>query len=100
MEKGLKACELCERQAPRACLTRHHCVPRGIQGTLIRGEIARLCVSCHMMVHHVYTHKTLRAKYGTIASLRAAPELQEFMVWVRERPVTEVIRFTSWGPRY
>jgi hypothetical protein len=51
------------------------------------------------MVHHVYTHQTLRARYATVDALRAAPELQEFLHWVRTRPVTEVIKFREAGPR-
>jgi hypothetical protein len=51
------------------------------------------------MVHHVYTHRTLRAQFPTVAALRDAPELQDFVAWVRTRPPTEVIKFTTFGPR-
>jgi hypothetical protein len=52
------------------------------------------------MVHHLYTHKTLGERYSTVAALKAAPELQDFLDWIRGRPVTEFLRFTSYGVRY
>lgn len=92
-------CELCGRVVPKGFLSRHHCVPKGTRGPSIPGDIARLCLSCHKMVHHIYTHRTLRAEYATVAALRAAPALQEFISWVKTRPATEVIKFDSPGPR-
>jgi hypothetical protein len=38
------------------------------------------------MVHATYTNQTLAKLYPTLAQLRAAPELEAFLRWVRKQP--------------
>jgi hypothetical protein len=38
------------------------------------------------MIHATFTNNTLAALYRTIENLRAAPELSEFLKWVRKQP--------------
>jgi hypothetical protein len=65
-------------------LTRHHCLPREKGGD---GEVVELlCRQCHGMVHATYTNTTLAKLYPTIEQLRAAPELEKFLRWVRKQP--------------
>ncbi|MGE3807758.1 MAG: hypothetical protein AB7K24_24100 [Gemmataceae bacterium] len=49
---------------------------------------AMFCSQCHGMVHATYTNGTLAAAYPTIDSLRAAPELEAFLRWVRKQPAS------------
>ena len=77
-------CSLCGRPFQRRQLTRHHCLPRERGGT--QEDIELLCPQCHGMVHATYTNATLAALYPTLGQLRQAPELAQFLRWVRKQP--------------
>lgn len=77
-------CSLCGRPFAPRDLTRHHCLPKSRGGTT--DDVALLCPQCHGMVHSTYTNRTLETKFPTIAQLRAAPELEPFLRWVRKQP--------------
>ena len=47
-----------------------------------------ICSQCHGMVHATFTNRTLAALYPTLPQLRQAPELQDFLKWVRKQPPT------------
>lgn len=83
-------CGLCGRGFARAGLTRHHCLPRERGGT--HEDIELLCSQCHGMVHATYTNRTLEALYPTLAELRQAPELTNYIRWVRRQPPTRRTR--------
>jgi hypothetical protein len=76
-------CALCGRPFPLDRLTKHHCLPRQKGGT--RDHVEMICAQCHGMVHATYTNATLAALYDTIEKLRQAPELQQFLRWVRKQ---------------
>jgi 5-methylcytosine-specific restriction endonuclease McrA len=78
------ACALCERPFGRGQLTRHHCLPREKGGD--GDDVELICSQCHGMVHATYTNETLARLYPTIGQLRAAPELEAFLKWVRKQP--------------
>jgi 5-methylcytosine-specific restriction protein A len=79
-------CGLCLRAFARARLTKHHCLPKQKGGAV--DDVALICSQCHGMVHATYTNETLARCYPTIESLRDAPELTKFLVWVRKQPAT------------
>ena len=83
-------CSLCGRAFPRSSLTKHHCLPRQKGGT--QEDVELLCPQCHGMVHATYTNATLAALYPTIKQLRKAPELADFLRWVRKQPPTRRTR--------
>ncbi len=78
------SCGLCARPFARRQLTRHHCLPREKGGDT--DDVELLCSQCHGMVHATYTNETLAKLYPTLAQLRAAPELEAFLRWVRKQP--------------
>jgi hypothetical protein len=84
LDDNLLACALCGRRFPQGQLTRHHCLPREKGGD--SDDIELICSQCHGMVHATYTNETLAKLYPTIEQLRAAPELEAFLRWVRKQP--------------
>ena len=88
-----RACELCDRVVQR--LTRHHLVPRTRhknkrnKKTFDRREIHRtvgLCSPCHRHVHTVLDNKELEREYNTLEALKAHPDVERFVEWVRCKP--------------
>jgi hypothetical protein len=77
-------CGLCGRPFDAKRLTKHHCLPRQKGGGPDHVEL--LCPQCHSMVHATYTNETLAALYPTLAQLRKAPELSNYIRWVRKQP--------------
>jgi hypothetical protein len=79
------ACQLCGRDAPT---TRHHLVPRSRKKheRETYGALADLCRDCHRKIHATWDNKTVARQYGTIDLLRAAPELQSYLKWIRKKP--------------
>ena len=77
-------CSLCGRPFNRPQLTKHHCLPREKGGD--QDDVELICSQCHGMVHATYTNETLARLYPTIGRLRAAPELEAFLRWVRKQP--------------
>ncbi len=55
-------------------------------------HVELLCGMCHGMVHATYTNATLAAVYPTIEQLRQAPELTNYLRWVRKQPPTRRTR--------
>jgi 5-methylcytosine-specific restriction enzyme A len=78
------SCALCGRPFGRRQLTKHHCRPRQKGGD--EDDVALLCGQCHGMVHATYTNTTLAKAYPSVEQLRAAPELESFLRWVRKQP--------------
>ena len=78
-------CELCGRAA---ATTRHHLVPRSRRKreAEIYGPTADLCRDCHGMIHTVFDNRRLARERASIDLLRAAPELQNYLAWIRRRP--------------
>ncbi len=83
-------CGLCGRAFRREQLTRHHCLPRQKGGTA--EDIELLCRMCHGMIHATYTNGTLAVLYPTLGELRSAPELQNYIRWVRKQPASRRTR--------
>ena len=90
-------CALCGRPFDHQALTQHHCLPRQRGGTVDHVEL--LCGQCHSMVHATYTNETLAALYPTLGQLRKAPELADYVRWVRKQPPSRRTRNRPRGRR-
>ncbi len=82
---SLPRCELCGRTVEK--LTVHHLVPRSQVTRKNRPVIptAKLCAACHRQLHVLFSNRDLQTHYASIADLRAAPEMQTFLKWVRKQ---------------
>jgi hypothetical protein len=76
-------CQLCERQVPRDLITLHHLKPKEQGGK--PEHRTPLCRPCHKQLHAVYSNKTLARSLDRIELLKAAPELQTFLAWIRKQ---------------
>jgi len=74
-------CELCQRQVDR--YTVHHLVPRARGGRF--GPTANLCPTCHRQLHALFTEATLAEELNSIALLRANPQINGYLKWVRKQ---------------
>src|SRR5262245_2253025 len=83
-------CGLCGRGFARQGLTKHHCLPKQKGGT--HDDVELLCSQCHSMVHVTYSNRTLAWQYASLAELRQAPELENYIRWVRKQPATRRTR--------
>lgn len=83
-------CGLCGRAFERKALTKHHCLPKSRGGT--SEDVELICGQCHSMIHCTYENVTLEKRYATLEELRQAPELQNYIRWVRKQPSTRRTR--------
>ena len=74
-------CELCQREVDR--FTVHHLVPRARGGKF--GPTAKLCPTCHRQLHALFTETTLAEELNSIALLRANPQVNSYLKWVRKQ---------------
>ena len=74
-------CELCQREVDR--FTVHHLVPRAKGGRF--GPTARLCPTCHRQLHALFSEATLAQELNSIALLRANPQVNSYLKWVRKQ---------------
>lgn len=86
MEKGI--CELSKRHP--VDLTVHHLIPKEEGGRF--SDTAQICIPCHKQVHFLYTNAELAALYPTVDSLKHAPEMKKFIIWLRKQPATSLPR--------
>ncbi len=78
-------CALCRRVVPDEripdpqVVQEHHLRPeeRATSPTVM------LCRPCHDQIHAVFTNEELRADYDTIAALRSADRLDDYIEWIR-----------------
>ncbi len=61
---------------------RHHWLPKSRGGKTTEA----IHVVCHRKIHSVFTPKELAAEYGTPEAVRAHPEMNKFIRWVRKKP--------------
>ena len=74
-------CELCQREVDR--YTVHHLVPRARGGRF--GPTAKLCPTCHRQLHALFSEATLAEELHSIALLRANPQVNSYLRWVRKQ---------------
>ena len=76
-------CELCGRHVPRRLITLHHLKPRQKGGKA--EHRTPLCKPCHKQLHATFSNTQLDKLYANLDALRAAPELQPFLKWIRKQ---------------
>ncbi len=85
-------CELCDRDCPQ--LTVHHLIPRQYarRKNLEIGPTIDLCAPCHKQIHTLFDNKRLAQELNSIERLRATPELDKFLGWIRKQDPAKQVR--------
>lgn len=80
-----EVCQLCDRNCPQ--LTVHHLIPRQYarRKKLAVGSVIAICPPCHKQIHALFDNRRLATALNSVEQLRATPELQAFLVWVRKQ---------------
>lgn len=75
-------CALCDRPIPPALRDAHHLVPKS------RGGVATVYMhrACHKQIHALFTETELATSYASPQALRAHPEMDKFIQWVKSKP--------------
>lgn len=80
---SLGPCPVCGRaMLAGPSIDRHHWVPKSKGGR----ETDFIHVVCHRMIHRVFNERELATTYADPGTVRAHPEIQRFVVWVRRKP--------------
>jgi hypothetical protein len=72
-------CPLCERDVSK--LFGHHLKPKKSD------ELLYLCKDCATQMHAFFTRLEMRQKYNSLEKLKASPKVQEYLNWVRDKPI-------------
>ena len=75
-------CPLCDRAIPESQKDAHHLIPKSKGG--IKTEFLHRI--CHKQVHALFTETELAVTFNTAEALRAHPEMQKFIGWVKNKP--------------
>ena len=49
-------------------------------------------MACHRQLHVLFSNRDLKTRYASIEELRAAPEMQAFLRWVRKQDPNKKIK--------
>ncbi len=74
-------CPVCGRECDAADGSRHHVLPKSQGGRAI--EV--ICRPCHRQIYNLFGVKELARHYDTLDKLKAAPETQTWISWVRKK---------------
>jgi hypothetical protein len=84
-ENTIGECEVCGRpMVEGASVDIHHWVPQAKGGK--RGPATTIHRMCHNKIHSVWKESELAKVYNNPASIRNAPEMQEFLQWIARKP--------------
>ncbi|MEM7040420.1 MAG: hypothetical protein AAF570_25865, partial [Bacteroidota bacterium] len=76
-------CPICGRPMLKdIAVNEHHLKPKSLKGR----ETITLHVICHSKIHSVFTIRELYTHYHTPERIRAHPEMEKFIKWVRKKP--------------
>lgn len=75
-------CPLCERFIPPLQLDAHHLVPKSKGGK----ETQYLHRICHRQIHAILTESELANQFNKIEDLKSHPEINKFILWVKNKP--------------
>jgi len=79
---SLGACPLCGRSLiDGPTINKHHVVPKSLGGR----DAHWIHRVCHSKIHSLFTERELLHQYNTFEALRAHPELEKFIAWVRRK---------------
>jgi hypothetical protein len=73
-----------EADPPHAKASRHHLTPKLKGGA--QGPTVKLHQICHSAIHARFSEADLARRLACVEALRAAPEMREFLDWVRTKP--------------
>jgi hypothetical protein len=74
---------------------RHHLVPKAAGGR----TTVQLHRICHRKIHSVLDERALVHSYADVEALKAHPEIERFVAWVRNKPPTFYARTAPKGGR-
>lgn len=78
----LGPCPLCGRSLiDGPTINKHHVVAKRLGGR----ETHWIHRVCHSRIHSLFTERELLHPYNTFEALRAHPELEKFIAWVRRK---------------
>ena len=75
-------CPLCDREIPESQKDAHHLVPKSKGGK----KTEFLHRICHKQVHALFTETELAINFNNAETLRADPQMQKFITWVKSKP--------------
>lgn len=75
-------CPVCGRECDAVDGSRHHILPKSQGGRTVE----TICRPCHRQIHNLFGVKELARDFNTINTLKAAPEMQTWIRWVRRKP--------------
>lgn len=75
-------CPICERDIPPSEKDAHHLVPKS-KGGKTTEYLHRIC---HRQIHALFTETELANHFNTAENLKAHPEMQKFIKWVKTKP--------------
>jgi hypothetical protein len=76
-------CSLCDRAVPAVLITQHHLTPRQKGGR--HDQRVPLCKPCHKQIHATFSNAQLARELADLRLLRACPQLQPFLRWIRRQ---------------
>jgi hypothetical protein len=85
-----EVCALCGRLVPASLITLHHLLPKQKGGRA--DHRVPLCKPCHKQIHATFGNTDLARLYTSVEALRAAPQLQPFLKWIRKQKPDRVFR--------
>jgi hypothetical protein len=75
-------CPICERNIPNSQKDAHHLIPKSKGGKATQ-YLHRIC---HRQIHALFTETELAIQLNTASALRAHPEMEKFIKWVKTKP--------------
>ena len=75
-------CPICERLIPSSQKDAHHLVPKSKGGRATQ-FLHRIC---HRQIHALLSENELAKHFNTAEALRAHPEMQKFIAWIKTKP--------------
>jgi hypothetical protein len=78
-------CPLCERDIVPGSADKHHLIPKLKGGK--NGPTVNLHTVCHKKIHSTFSENELARIYNTIDKLLCHPDIQNFVKWVKNKPL-------------
>lgn len=82
-EPELLICPICDRVIPNSQKDAHHLIPKSKGGSATE-YLHRIC---HRQVHALFNETELAKSLNTAEALKAHPDMQRFVSWVKNKPI-------------